>query len=1063
MVKLSLTFKDYSENNLVEQPAIQLFSELGYKTSNLLNEKCGQNNPFGRETRSEVVLINRLRKKIQEFNPKLGDKIIQEAINELIKDRSSLSLVRANHEIYKLLKNGVKVKTQNEKGEEVTETIKVIDWEIPEKNDFFLASQFWVSGDVYTRRADLVGFINGLPLIFIELKATHRNLKKAYEDNLRDYKKTIPQLFWYNAFIILSNGRKSRIGTITAPWEHFNEWKRISNESEEGKVSLETIIRGTCQKHRFIDILENFILYVEKEGKPIKIIAKNHQYLGVNNAIESFKKRKEKQGKLGVFWHATGSGKSFSMIFFSQKILRKVPGNYTFLIVTDRIDLDDQIYKNFHKTGVVTEPEEFIRADSREDLKRLLREDHRYVFTLIHKFGTDRGRVYPKLSDRDDIIVLCDEAHRTQYGTLALNMRTALPNASFLAFTATPLVAEDEKTREVFGDYVSIYNFKQSIEDGATVPLYYENRKPELEVINMDLNEDMKRLLEEAGLDEEQIEKIEKKYGKEYDLIVRDSRLEKIAQDIVEHFMGRGYRGKAMVVSIDRFTAVRMYDKVQKYWRLYIQELENKLKRAPEYEKEDIQKDIEYMKETDMAVIISSSQNEVEVFKERGLDIIPHRKRLNSAEKLDAKFKSPDDPLRIVFVCAMWMTGFDAPPVSTMYIDKPLRNHTLMQTISRANRVHGKKKRGIIVDYYGIFRNLNKALAIYGSAIAGTLKEGEMPIQKKEKLIEDLEEALSAMENYFQDKGINPNEILEAQGFDKVQLIDEAVNAILTNDESRATFFTLIDRVTTTYSDILPNPVANKYLSIVTLYTIILETIHSEIPEIDISDIMNQIESLLDKSIVVKEYTLLKEKKPINIVKLDLTKLKQQFKRRQKNTTAEKLRQAIERRLARLIRLNRQRVDFQERFERIVEAYNMGSINVEEYFRQLVEFTEQLNQEEKRHIKEGLTEEELTIFDLLTKPDMKLNKKETEQVKKAAQELLKTLKEQKLVLDWRKRQTTRAQVIVTIQDILNQELPDKYTPEVFQEKCQLVYQHIYDSYYGLDRSIYTEALTTPRI
>ena len=1051
---MGVSKRDYTEQKLVETPAIKLFQQLDYETADLFHERCGPTNPYGRENRTQVILTPRLEKKLKELNPTLPPQTIQDAITEITRDRSSLSLLRANHEVYKLLKEGVKVKTFNDKGEETDEIVKVIDWDQSEKNDFFLASQLWVQGDIYSRRVDLIGFINGLPLIFIELKAAHRNLKDAYDDNLRDYKQTIPQLFWYNAFIILSNGRKSRIGSITAPWEQFSEWKRASDEEEPPRTSLETIIRGTCEKNRFLDILENFTLYIETDGKPAKIIAKNHQYLGVNRAIESFKHRKENEGRLGVFWHTTGSGKSFSMIFFTEKIHRKIPGNYTFLVVTDRIDLDDQIYKNFHKTGAATEPETITRADSGEDLKQLLTEDHRHIFTLIQKFGTDKGEVYPKLSERDDVIVICDEAHRTQYGELATNMRTAIPNASFLAFTATPLMDEDQKTREVFGDYVSIYNFQQSTQDGATVPLYYENRKPELEVINLSLDEDMKRLMLEADLDEEQIEKVEKKYGRDYDLITRDGRLEQIAKDIVEHYMGRGYRGKAMVISIDRFTAVKMHDKVQRYWTQYREELETKLATAPKEERETIQKDIDHMRETDMAVIISSSQNEQEAFQKKGLDVTPHRRRLNSAEKLDTKFKDPDDPLRIVFICAMWMTGFDAPPVSTMYIDKPLRNHTLMQAISRANRVHGRKKSGIIVDYYGIFRNINEALAIYGSAAAGGLREGEHPIKDKAKLIEALEQALADMLDYFTKKEVRPEEILDAQGLMKVELIDQAVNAILVNDQSKSDFLNLIDRVASAYSDILPNPAANQYKPIVTLYIVILETIHSDIPQIDISHIMEQIEDLLDKSIVVTEYRHLKKRKPINIAELDLEKLRSRFIKRNKHTVAEQKRNEIEARIHRMVQINKQRIDFQQKFEIIVENYNLGSTNIEEYFNQLIEFSKQLDEEERRHLAEGLTEEELTVFDLLTKPDMKLTKNERAQVKTASKQILETLKEQKLVLDWRKRQQTRADVQVTIDKLLDAQLPEKYTPDVFQEKCQLVYQHVYESYSGEGQSIY---------
>ena len=447
-----------------------------------------------------------------------------------------MSLAQANRDVYRLLKEGVKVTFQDDDGGEAVETVRVIDWDHPENNDFFLASQFWVSGDLYKRRCDLVGFVNGLPLLFVELKKSHGKVEHAYKHNLKDYKQTIPQLFWYNALIILSNGSQAKVGSVTAGWEHFSDWKRINSEGEAGVVSLETLIRGTCEKPRFLDLVENFTVFDEAKGGLVKVVAKNHQYLGVNNSVAALKKIKDNQGRLGVFWHTQGSGKSFSMVFFSQKVLRKMPGNWTFLVVTDRDDLDNQIYKNFHNTGAVTEE---CQATSGEHLKQLLREDHRFIFTLIQKFVTKKGQKYPKLSDRSDIIVMTDEAHRSQYDTLALNMRNALPKAAFIGFTGTPLMAGEERTKEVFGDYVSIYNFRQSIEDGATVPLFYENRIPELQLANENFNEDLENLIEEAELDEEQEKKLEREFAREYHLITRDDRLEKVAEDLVAHFMGR--------------------------------------------------------------------------------------------------------------------------------------------------------------------------------------------------------------------------------------------------------------------------------------------------------------------------------------------------------------------------------------------------------------------------------------------------------------------------------------------------------------------------------------------
>ena len=748
---------DYSEDALVEQLAIELFKELQYDYANCFDEKVGHDSTLGRQTTEEVVLVPKLRNALLKLNPDLPKSAIEEAIEQITEDKSALNPVGANREIYKLLKNGIKVSVTDKNNNNETAIVHVIDWNNPENNDFFLASQFWITGEVYKRRIDLLGFVNGLPLIFIELKATHRRLENAYRNNLRDYKSTIPQLFWYNAFIILSNGSESKIGTMSATWEHFNDWKRINEESETGVVSLETLIKGTCEKSKFADLLENFIIFTDISGPLIKMMAKNHQYLGVNNAISALQRAEQNKGKLGVFWHTQGSGKSYSMVFFTQKVLRKVPGNWTFLVVTDRQELDGQIYKVYANAGIIIEKE--VQAQNGEHLKQLLKEDHRYVFTLIHKFHEERGKLYPKLSDRSDIVVITDEAHRTQYDILAQNMRNALPKAAFLAFTGTPLIAKEEKTRQVFGDYVSVYNFRQSIEDKATVPLYYENRIPELQLTNTKLNENMEDLLDKAELDEDQEKKVEREFSREYHLITRDDRLDKIADDIVSHFMGRGQQGKAMVVSIDKATAIRMYDKLQAHWKDYIETLTKELASIrDELAKAEINKKIDYMKKTDMAVIVSQSQNEVEDMRAKGLDIASHRRRMLT-EDMDKKFKDENDPFRIVFVCAMWMTGFDVPSCSTIYLDKPMRNHTLMQTIARANRVFGDKVNGLIVDYIGVFRDLQKALAIYGSAYGGGLREGETPVADKSKLVETLRESICKVEEFCQEREVVLNAI----------------------------------------------------------------------------------------------------------------------------------------------------------------------------------------------------------------------------------------------------------------------------------------------------------------
>lgn len=1048
---------DYTENSLVEQPAIELFSELGWETATCFYETFGPKGTLGRETPYDVVLEPRLRAALRNLNPGIADEAIKFAVEELTKDRGLMSPAQANRDVYRLLKNGVKVLGLGDKDDE-PQTARVINWENPAKNDFFLACQFWVTGEMYKRRADLVGFVNGIPLLFIELKAFHKNLEDAFQNNLRDYKTTVPQLFWYNAFTIVSNGSDSRIGTITAEWEHFAEWKKINSEGEEGVVSLDTMIRGTCEKERLLDLVENFTLFSEEKVGLIKMLAKNHQYLGVNNAVETLEQLQKNQGRLGVFWQTQGSGKSYSMVFFSQKVLRKIPGNFTFVVVTDRTDLDNQIYKNFARTGAVTEPEERIRAGSGEHLKDLLQEDHRFVFTLIQKFRTEKGETYPKLSDRSDIIVITDEAHRTQYDILALNMRNALPNAAFIGFTGTPLIVGEEKTREVFGDYVSIYNFRESEKDKATVPLYYENRIPELQLTNENLNEDMERLLEEAELDEAEERKVEREFAREYHLITRDDRLEKLAEDLVAHFMERGYMGKAMVVSIDKATAVRMYDKVEKYWQRYLDGLKKKLSTCGEAEREEVKAKIAYMGETDMAVVVSQSQNEVADLKKKGVDITPHRKRIVK-EDLDEKFKDPKDPFRIVFVCAMWMTGFDVPSCSTIYLDKPMRNHTLMQTIARANRVFKDKINGLIVDYVGVFRDLQKALAIYGSASGGGIYEGDTPIKDKEALIGLLKDALAAAMEFCSAIGIDLAQIQAVQGFERIKLLDDAVEAVLVNDDNKKNYLSVADDVDQVFKAILPDPKANQFAPSRAVLAVIAQKIRSLLPPVDISGVMKTVEALLDQSIAAQGYLIRDPAEKfgerwIDLSQIDFKALKAQFDKGRKRIEIEKLKARIQAKLAQMIIRNKGRVDYLEKFQHMIEEYNAGSYNTELFFKKLMDFAKELNEEEKRGIAEQLNEEELAIFDLLTKPEMSLTKKEKMQVKKVARELLETLKNGKLILDWRKRQQARAAVRLCIEEMLDK-LPRSYTPDIYQTKCDAVYQHVYDSYYGRGQSVYT--------
>jgi type I restriction enzyme R subunit len=1056
----------YSEDALIEQPAIELLAELGWDTGNLFGEWTGSISSEGRQTMQDVVLVPRLRSALTKLNPQLPPDAIDKAIDQLTLDRSKLLPVNANRELYELLKDGVKVEIADAQGGTQPETVQVINWKQPLNNAFFLASQFWVKGQFHTRRTDLVGFVNGLPLLFCELKASHKTLKAAYNDNLTDYRTVLPQLFTYNAALLLSNGSATVVGSTFSPWEHLFEWKRINDEGEKGVVSLETALRGLAEPTRLLDLIENFTVFEAAQGGTIKKLAKNHQYLGVNKAIAELVKVKERPqneaGRLGVFWHTQGSGKSLSMVFFTQKILRTMPGNWTFVIVTDRLELNKQIYDTYTDTGAVLELQ--AAATSGAHLQQLLSEDHRYVFTLIQKFSTKPGEVYPRLSTRQDIIVITDEAHRSQYDTLALNMRSALPHAAFLGFTGTPLMAGEEKTREVFGDYVSVYDFGQSIADGATVPLYYENRIPELQLVNDNLNEDLTRLLEDAELDAEQEKKVEKVFAREYHLITRDDRLDAIAADLVQHFVGRGHQGKAMMVCIDKATAVRMYNKVQAYWQTHLAKLKAQIQTALTERQPQLAAQIALMESTDMAVVVSQAQNEVKELADKGLDILPHRKRMLE-DDLDEKFKKADDPLRLVFVCAMWITGFDVPSCSTIYLDKPMKNHTLMQTIARANRKYPGKEAGLIVDYVGVFRKLQEALAIYGGASGPTKEPGDpgydandSPIRRKSELVTHLNVLLSEALDFLREHGIDPEVIKAApnKGFAKVALLDDAVEKLLESEDTKKRYMNLARIVSRVFKAILPDPVADSVAPDAVLIAVLALKIKALEPEVDISDVMRQVEDLLDASVAPVPY-LIKEQddEPLfDLSRIDFDKLKERFAKGKQRTEAEKLRALLSRKIESMLAANPTRIDLMQRLQELIERYNAGSLNIEAFFQQLLDFTSDLDSEDQRAIREGLSEEELALFDILTKPAPALTEKERLQIKAVCRELLKTLKAEKLVLDWRKKERALADVRRTLEITFDEGLPESYNAELYDEKCEAAFHHILNSYYGGGESVY---------
>jgi len=1036
----------YTEDNLVEQPAIGLFTELGWETVVATDDKVAENSLLGRTSKSETVLVLCLRAALEKLNSEVPMAAIDGAVDLLMRDRTAMGLAGANRETYALLKDGALISLPDtDKGGQKSVRVRIVDWDNPLANDFLLVSQMTIQGPLYTTRPDLIGFVNGLPLVVVELKKPGVAVRQGFDENLTSYMH--PQngaqcLFATNALLIVSNGTDSRVGSITADWERFFEWKRVESENEPRTVSLETMIRGTCEPSRLLDLVENFTLYSEAGTGLAKIVGQNHQFLGVNAAIEaSLAARAEGHGRGGVFWQTQGSGKSYSMVFYAQKVLRKVPGDWTFVVVTDRTELDDQIAKTFKAVGAVNDAEsKECHASSGAHLRELLRGNHRYVFTLIHKFQTPE-----LLTDRRDVIVLVDEAHRSQYDTLAVNMRSALPNATFVAFTGTPLIADGAVTREIFGDYVSVYDFQQSVEDGATVPLYYENRTPELQLDNPQLDDQIYDLIEQADLDEDAQRRLDRELSRQAHLLKRDDRLETVATDIVRHFLDRGFRGKAMVVSIDKETALRMYVKVRRLWNEEADRTLQELARhgISEDREKELQERLEFIASTDMAVVVSPGQNEIEEMAKRGLDIVPHRKRMLE-EALDEKFKDTCDPFRLVFVCAMWLTGFDAPSCSTIYLDKPMRNHTLMQTIARANRVYPGKHSGTIVDYANVFVSLEKALAIYGAG-----NHGERPVSDKSKLAEELRKAIDDATSFCFAYGVllEAFEKLPTQSISRLNMLVEAVETLIAPDDRRKQFLAWERLVRALYNAVKPNPVVAEFVARVALMSTIAGMIREKLnPEpIDLSDVMAGIGKLLDESITGVAMVA-KEGKRIDLSKIDFQALAKRFKdSKNKQTELEVLKAAIKAQLDRMVSINPTRTDFSDKFEALIAAYNSGAANIEDLFAELVKFTQDLSEEDQRHVRENLSDEELVIFDILTRPAPELSPEERTEVKKVARELLTRLKDL-FVVDWRTRNHARARVKDEIDGLLDKRLPQSYPPDLYEAKCAEVFRHVYDAY-----------------
>lgn len=1043
--------KDYSEDQLIQKSAADLLeNELGWTSVMAWDaEVLGETGTLGRKSYHEVLLVRHFCKALKALNPWMTEKQLAETVERMTERMSSQTLMQINEEKYQYIKDGIPVTRTKPNGETEEVKAKVIDFASPQKNEFLCVRELWVYGALYRRRADIVGFVNGIPLLFMELKNHDVEVVDAFNKNYRDYLDTIPQLFYHNAFIMFSNGLEARVGTIDSKWEFFHEWKRL-NELEAGSIELPTMLRGICKKENFLDLLENFILYDHSDGRTAKIMSRNHQYLGVNQAVEMYRNREYVNGKLGVFWHTQGSGKSYSMLFLAQKIRRKFAGSPTIVVLTDREELNRQISDTFENCGMLgkVKAREFI-AQSGEDLITKLKGNPSFIFSLIQKFNRpDAEPIYPD----HDIVVISDEAHRTQNGIFADNLMHLLPTANRIGFTGTPLLSNDNITARTFGGYVSIYDFKRAVEDKATVPLYYENRGERLQDLqNPEINEEIASALEQAGdMDAFQLAKLEREFAKEVHLLTAKKRLRIVAKDFVRHYSDLWTSGKSMMVSYNKVTCVRMYEYVQEYWQQEIAVLEKKIAQSTsQQEVQELNRKLKWMQETEMAVVISQEQNEIQTFQKWGLDITPHRLKMEKRE-LDKEFKDKDNKLRVVFVCAMWLTGFDVKTLSCLYIDKPMKAHTLMQTIARANRVAEGKTNGLIIDYIGIVKALRQALADYTANPEGG-EGGNDPTIDKQELIKHVHEAIAAATAFLKEHEFELQNLIEADNFFKLFLLKEAANAMCETAEIRKTYCTYATTLLKLWKYLNREDITAEMKQHKDAIEAIYKELQKKRKHADITDLSVAINEIVNEHLQV-DASMVAEPNAVrrfDISGINFDLLRREFaKSKERNLILKDIQDLLQERIALMLAQNPGRINFYEKYQEIIREYNQeqNRVNIEQTFEELMQLSQQLTEEEKRYVREGFeNDEQLSMYDVLMKED--LSKEDIKKLKKVAVDLLAKIKDMmESMSNPFDNPTAKATIIITIRDTLWSDLPESYSDESINYYKDAVYNYLSHRY-----------------
>ena len=999
--------------SVVEDAALAWLKELGYTALNGPNIAPGEPKAE-RASYSDVVLVGRLRSALARINPDIPSDALDEVIRKITRSDTP-NLFENNRRFHQQLTGGVDVEYHADDGRIIHDKAWLIDFSDPGTNDWLAVNQFTVVENNNNRRCDVVIFVNGLPLGVIELKNPgdeNATIRGAF-NQLQTYKKDIPVLFPYNEILVISDGLEARAGTLTADWERFMPWRTIEGVdlAPKGVLEMEVLIKGIFEKQRFLDLVQNFIVF-EVDGSNIaKKMAGYHQFHAVNKAVTSTVRAASPEGdkRVGVVWHTQGSGKSLTMVFYSGKIiLHPAMSNPTLVIITDRNDLDDQLFGTFALCQDLLRQTP-VQAEDREHLQELLRvASGGMIFTTIQKFLPEQGQDYPLLSGRRNIVVIADEAHRSQYDFIdgfARHMHDALPNASFIGFTGTPIELTDRSTPAVFGDYIDIYDIQRSVEDGATVRIYYEGRLAKLaldEAERPKIDPEFEEVTEGAETSVKQYYR--SKWARLEALVGTEKRIELIAEDLVEHFDLRltALDGKGMIVCMSRRICVDLYNAI--------------IQLRPDWHHEDDNKG-------GIKVVMTGSASD-------RLEWQQHIRNKARREALAKRFKDPSDPLKLVIVRDMWLTGFDAPCLHTMYVDKPMRGHGLMQAIARVNRVFKDKPGGLIVDYLGLADQLKLALAAYSEKDRG---EAGIPQEEAVALMLEKYEIVTALFH-----GFDYSLFINGTPGQRLAVIPAAMEHVLTQQDGKKRFMQVVTELSKAFALAVPHEQALAIRDDMGFFQTVRAAFAKATPtegktqeELDTA-----IRQIVSKAVAADEvidiFAAAGLKSP------DISILSDEFLQEvrdlpQRNLALELLRKLLNDEIKVTARKNMvQARSFREMLERGIRQYQNRSIESAEIIEELIELAREMRDAHKRGENLGLNEDELAFYDALEVNDSAVKVLGDETLRTIARELVETIRKN-VTIDWTVRESVRARMRTLVKRLLRKY---GYPPDK-QEKATL--------------------------